>query len=117
MRGVIYCYTSPSGKKYIGQTVNERHRKNDFTNLNIPYCRKGGKIDNARKKYGPENFIYEVIEEYDLPEKELHEKLNDREIFYIALYNTTKIGYNISKGGSPAKTKEVGDKISESVKN
>lgn len=27
-RGIIYKYTSPSGKVYIGQTVDEKGRKN-----------------------------------------------------------------------------------------
>ena len=28
MTGIIYKYTSPSGKSYIGQTTNEEDRKN-----------------------------------------------------------------------------------------
>lgn len=32
IRGVIYKYTSPSGKCYIGQTINEKRRRNDFLN-------------------------------------------------------------------------------------
>lgn len=30
IRGIIYKYTSPSGKVYIGQTINERIEENTF---------------------------------------------------------------------------------------
>ena len=59
MTGIIYKYTSPSGKIYIGQTTDEKRRIKTFFNLNKSY---GGKnIDNARHKYGPNKFIYEVL--------------------------------------------------------
>ena len=60
IKGIIYKYTSPSDKVYIGQTVDERTRRKKFLNTNISYA--GLKIDNARKKYGPLNFKYEVLE-------------------------------------------------------
>lgn len=105
MRGIIYCYTSPSGKKYIGQTTSEIKRKSRFKDLTKNYG-GGGKIDNARKKYHPENFLYCILEENNLDEKELHNWLNDRERYWIAFYNTYKAGYNSTEGGSIMKTKE-----------
>ena len=57
MTGIIYKYTSPSGKVYIGQTTDEKRRIKTFFNLNKSYG--GEKIDNARKKHGPCNFKYE----------------------------------------------------------
>lgn len=57
--GIIYKYVSPSNKVYIGQTIREYERRNSFKNINCFYA--GGKIDAARKKYGPENFQYEII--------------------------------------------------------
>lgn len=59
IRGIIYKYTSPSGKTYIGQTINESSRRSVFFNLNKEYA--GPKINMARAKYGPNNFEYEVI--------------------------------------------------------
>ena len=50
MRGVIYKYTSPSGKVYIGQTLNEYMRKFMWKNVNHPYA--GPYINRARTKYG-----------------------------------------------------------------
>ena len=38
MRGVIYKYTSPSGKVYIGQTLNEYMRRAMWKNINHPYA-------------------------------------------------------------------------------
>lgn len=60
MIGIIYKYTSPVGKIYIGQTTEERRRRKTFLNLNKTYG--GIKIDRAREKYGPEKFSYEVLE-------------------------------------------------------
>ena len=52
--GVIYMYTSPSGKKYIGQTVNESKRKSQHKNQTTKSKTLFGK---AIIKYGFENFI------------------------------------------------------------
>ena len=58
----IYKITNRLNNKiYIGQTINEQKRRNTFLNINLRYG--GLKIDNARKKYLPENFSYEVIYE------------------------------------------------------
>ena len=57
MRGVIYKYTSPSGKVYIGQTLNEYMRKFMWKNVNHPYA--GPYINKARTKHGYSNFKYD----------------------------------------------------------
>ena len=44
----------------------------------------------AMRRYGIENFSFEVIEECDVVE------LNDREKYYIQKYNTLETGYNMS---------------------
>lgn len=61
--GIIYKYISPSNKVYIGQTINEYERKHAFLTRE-KYA--GDKIDNARKKYGPVNFKYEILEKHEL---------------------------------------------------
>lgn len=99
MTGIIYCYTSPSGKKYIGQTRKESERRWGWNQINRNYCH-GGKIDRARRKYGPENFKYEVlhkIESDDLDELVL--KMNMWEKIFIAIFDTYKNGYNSTRGG------------------
>lgn len=100
MKGVIYKYTSPNGKVYIGQTCREHGRRNDFRE-NVSYG--GSRIDNARAKYGAMNFDYEVlfsIESDDL--EEIQNVLNEKEQFYIEQYrsNDDRYGYNMSNGGA-----------------
>lgn len=99
MTGIIYILTSPSGKSYIGQTIHPHKRYVCFLNINKSYG--GSKIDRARKKYGPENFKYEILETYQNEnEHEVFEKLNELEIYYIAKYDTFNNGYNLTKGGN-----------------
>lgn len=98
MRGIIYKYTSPSGKCYIGQTNQESKRKYRFENLKQSYG--SPKIDNARKKYGPKAFVYEILFEFQCNSKEeLRKILGEKEIFYIEKYNSISNGYNHQPGG------------------
>ena len=95
--GIIYRYKSPSGKYYIGQTINEESRRYNF----LYEKRYGGmKIDNARKKYGPENFEYAVIMKVIGDNREeVISYLNQLEQFFIKQYDSIKNGYNSSEGG------------------
>ena len=98
IEGVIYRYKSPSGKYYIGQTIDESQRRVVFLNQN---CRYGGnKIDSARKKYSPENFEYTVLMKVtgDDPE-EVKQYLNTLEIGFIRMYDSYNTGYNSTIGG------------------
>lgn len=121
MTGVIYCYTSPNNKKYVGQTKSEVKRRSRWLNLNFVYG-GGGKIDNSRKKYGPENFKYEILETVCAETEEyLIEKLNEREIYWIDKLDTYKNGLNSTPGGQQAwsskmVTSHVGKKHSEETK-
>ena len=97
IEGVIYKYVSPSGKPYIGQATNERKRHWAFLHSEI-YA--GGKIDNARRKYGPENFEYTVLMKVTGDtKKEVKQYLNILEIGFIRIYDSIKNGYNIQVGG------------------
>ena len=98
MEGVIYRYKSPSGKYYIGQTIEEEKRRRVFLNINKKYG--GKKIDNARKKYNPENFEYTVLMKItgDNPE-EVKQYLNTLEIGFIRMYDSYNTGYNSTEGG------------------
>lgn len=113
--GIIYKYTSPSGKVYIGQTLSERIRRNTFLNPKRLYA--GGKIDKARQKYGPKNFKYEILDTVtDSDKKKLLDRLNELEIYYIQKYDSFKNGYNSTLGGQflYVYTKEDREKISKS---
>lgn len=100
MIGVIYKYTSPSGKVYIGQTLNEYMRRAMWKNIAHPYA--GPYINNARKKYGYNNFQYEVLIKLESDDEHfLREQINRLEQEYIAMYDSTNPnkGYNITCGG------------------
>lgn len=94
--GIIYKYTSPSSKIYIGQTMNEKERRKKFLGKSS-YA--GEKIDTARKKYGPSSFIYEVLETFEEKSfsgtQDFYDKLDEREIFFISEYDSFKNGYNM----------------------
>ena len=120
MDGIVYKYTSPSGKVYIGQTCRERGRRNDF-NENGEYG--GSRIDNARKKYGPQNFKYEVLFRITSDNKDLIKtELNEKEQYFIKEYrsNEYKFGYNMNDGGAGnvafAMSEEARHKISQSTR-
>lgn len=52
MRGIIYKYTSPENKVYIGQTIDEEARRLSFKR-DSSYA--GVKINLARAKFNPIN--------------------------------------------------------------
>jgi len=109
MKGVIYCYHCIStGKKYIGQTDNERRRKYEHIYQSKAIKKNGYKCKfyNAVRKYGWDNFIYGIIECVDV------EHLNDREVYLIEFYDTFKNGYNTNIGGKGCR----GFKLSEETK-
>lgn len=95
MFGFSYIITnSINSKVYIGQTirtVEERFKEHCRTK-----CSQGELnmlIKKAIKKYGAENFKITELE------KCKEEELDDREIYYIDLYNSYHNGYNMTKGG------------------
>ena len=88
----IYMWTSPSGKSYIGQSVDLVKRHREFVRFNKSYS--GITINRARKKYNNINdWKYKVLEYCGV------DKLDEREKYYIALYDTMNNGYNSNEGG------------------
>lgn len=87
---LIYKYTSPSGKSYIGQTNNIKRR--EYRHKTDNGCRA---FASAIKKYGFENFTKEILEE-NLTLTEA----NIRESYWIIFFNSlSPNGYNLSSGG------------------
>jgi group I intron endonuclease len=120
IEGIIYRYISPSGKSYIGQTTNEVYRRRMWFGKGR-YTGGRSKIDRARKKYGPENFMYEVLlrNQYSGIEAATLD-LNKWETYYIGYYDTYKNGYNSTLGGDGSRgyiqSVEALQKISKSLK-
>jgi len=70
----IYKITNPKGNVYIGKSKNILSRYYKYFHLK---CHKQQKIYNSLKKYGPENHVFDIIEECDvtlLIEREIHHK-------------------------------------------
>ena len=94
----IYKITNQiNGKCYIGQSVNIAKR---WTEHRCKATSKGSEgfeshFYRSIRKYGLENFSFEILEEC------LREELNKKEQFYIAKYHSDQqdYGYNLTPGG------------------
>jgi group I intron endonuclease len=69
----IYKITNPNGRIYIGQTTNIKTRWNKYKKLT---CKDQPSIYSSLKKYGPENHVFEIIEECNI------NILDEREIYW-----------------------------------
>lgn len=93
----IYKITNQiNGKSYVGQAIDIQSRWNSeksraFNPSSNEYNRT---LSQAFRKYGLNNFIFEIIEECD------KSQLNEREIYYISLFNTYFNGYNETTGST-----------------
>lgn len=94
MSYIIYKYTSKTtGKSYIGQTNQPLKRIKAHKKANKEFA-----FSNAIKKYGFDDFTYEILESnIDINEA------NKKECFYIEKLNTlSPHGYNLRHGGDNA---------------
>lgn len=90
----IYKITNLNTEEcYIGQSVNiaDRWKQHCKCGLGID-ASTTNKLYNAMQKDGVWNFTFELLEECP---KEL---LNEKEKFWIQMYQSNKFGYNIMKG-------------------
>ena len=100
--GWIYRFTSPSGKSYIGQTIQDIHKRFKDHHKSSSNCTL---LKRAIDKYG-DQMKFEILEEA------LDSSLDDREIYWIKQLNTlAPHGYNCSTGGNSNK------KLSDQLKN
>ena len=112
----IYKITNQiNGKCYIGQSVNIAKR---WTEHRCKATSKGSEgfeshFYRSIRKYGLENFSFEILEEC------LREELNKKEQFYIAKYHSDQqdYGYNLTPGGDSQgpTTRKLTDKQVEEI--
>lgn len=98
MTGIYKIVNNIDNKIYIGQSTDIEHR----------WCQHRYEINRKiehplycdMRKYGIENFSFEIVEECSL------EDLDEKEKYWIKYYNTTEKekGYNIELGGKNNKT-------------
>lgn len=109
--GIIYLATNIlNNKKYVGQTYTSLgYRQSQHFNNAFKFNRDS-KFCQALRKYGKEGFTWSILE-YDV----LETILDDREIYWIAYFDSFNNGYNMTEGGHTIKgyrhTQETKDKI------
>ena len=110
MKG-IYKITSPSGRVYIGQSINIERRFRYYKSI---ACKEQIKIYNSLLKYGVNAHIFEVLELCET------EELNNRERHYQDLYDSVANGLNLlyvkSEHFNGGHSEESKKKISDSLK-
>lgn len=98
MTGIYGIYNTITDKWYVGQAqdIKKRNdRERSYLERGFFHWGAGDNkhLVNAWKKYGPEAFLWVVLEECEALE------LDDREIFWIEQKNSYKDGYNQTLGG------------------
>jgi group I intron endonuclease len=81
----IYKITSPSGRIYIGQSMDIERRWSTYHNND---CKTQIKLNRSFKKYGVEAHTFEIIEECEI------EQLNTRERYWQDFYKCMEKGLN-----------------------
>lgn len=84
----IYCIENTiTSKKYIGQAVDIKQRWKQHLN-----CSDKRDLYKDMKLYGTMNFKFYILEECN------PRLLDEKEVYYIELYDTYKNGYNNNRG-------------------
>lgn len=102
--GAIYKITNQINNKiYIGKTIREpQTRWKEHIQYSHQPNRYNTPLYQALRKYGPDYFTFEIIEDNltDINE------LNEKEKYYINLYHSAshELGYNIAIGGDGGRT-------------
>ena len=106
----IYKIINPKGKIYIGQSIDIERRFKEYKTIQ---CKQQPKIYYSLKKYGPENHIFETIEECNL------EQLNEKELYWKLYYNCIIEGLNceLYDNGIGPRSEETKQKISLALQN
>jgi len=112
--GIYKITNNINNKSYIGKSIKieERWKYHKERMYNTKEWNKP--LYKAFRKYGVENFSFEILESYEEDNIDL---LNEREKYYIKYYNTFgQTGYNATLGGDGGKTKEQGFFSIEEIK-
>ena len=108
MCGIYKIENLTNGKKYIGKSIDIPKRFK--THINDSFNENKSSYDHlvhkAIRKYGVENFSFEIIEQCD------ENQLNEREIYWISFYDCCILdgkdkGYNMTRGGEGSSSIDV----------
>ena len=112
--GIYMCTCNGNGKSYIGQAKDVKDRKCEHLSE-----LRGGRhfnqyLQRSYNKYGEDSFIWRVLEYCN------EDELNNKEIYWIAYYDTYKNGFNANEGGGGnrgyKRTEETRKKSAETLK-
>ena len=82
-----------TGECYIGQATDIASRWSEHAKCGLGIdTPAGNKLYKAMQEYGLQSFSWELLEKCDRAE------LNEKERYYISLYDSVNYGYNILKG-------------------
>lgn len=105
----IYKITSPTGRIYIGQSLDIKRRFTEYKNLHN--CKGQPKLYRSLSKYGAGNHLFEIIEKCSIHE------LNIRERYYQDLYCVTnKTGLNCVLQNTDELKKSVSEETKTKLK-
>lgn len=105
----VYKITSPSGKIYIGSTVNFKSRMQGYKQNAHPSQRL---LHRSLLKYGFDNHIVEILEECH------KDVLRQRELFYGIFYNSVwPSGLNLALPGCDEKYRTISDETKEKLRS
>lgn len=91
LSGIFSITNKLNGKQYIGQTINLYPR---WKQIKTESNTKQSELYNDIREYGIKNFQFKIIEKCPIY------LLNEKQKYYIALYNTLQPnGYNKTSGG------------------
>ena len=92
---IYKAVSATTGKVYIGQTTQTLQERINQHNSHAYGHQYNYHFHNAIRKYGSEDFTYEIIED-DIKSTEV---LNEREKYWISYYDSYYNGYNSTLGG------------------
>lgn len=111
MLGYIYKITNPSGKIYIGQTIDIKTRKNKYKYLN---CKNQTRLYRSLLKYGWESHIFEIIETIEI---DSIDRLSFLEIEWISKLDSFNKGLNCTSGGHGTSGKKYSEESKIKMRN
>lgn len=104
MMGIYKITNKINGKVYIGQSKDIKKR---FENHR---CMNGSNpMYEDMRKYGLENFTFEVLEECE------EDKLLERELYYMKKYKSVENGYNLTYESNPVYDERIKSKMIENM--
>lgn len=107
--GIYKITAKHNGKIYIGQSNDIYSRwKSHWKQVNSG---ANDHLHNSMRKYGKNNFEYEIIERCN------QDIINEREIYWIKYFDSYNNGYNLTIGGEGVKGKKYSLDEKENMRN